>query len=61
LAGSFGCGGIFGIFDKGKINMKRAIIVAIVALMLSACAGANQYKSPTEFKPPFEGSGIGSY
>jgi hypothetical protein len=46
---------------KEKKNMKRAILVAIVALMLSACAGANQYKSPTEFPPPFEGPGIGSY
>ncbi|MCX5880659.1 MAG: hypothetical protein NTU74_02290 [Deltaproteobacteria bacterium] len=55
------CGTTSETFDKGKINMKRAILVAIIALMLSACAGANQYESPTEMKPPFEGSGIGSY
>ena len=41
--------------------MKRAVLVAIVALMLSACAGVNYYIPPNEIRPSFEGSGLGSY
>lgn len=35
--------------------MKRAILAMVIAIMLSACAGANQYKAPTD------GTGSGSY